>query len=323
MTSSNVASNHVSATMCWSAYIVSTACAIMAIPYVHSFFPSFGPLGTSIVLDLGATAIVYAFSFLNGNSSIYDPYWCTTPLWLGFFFKSEAPGGFWFYEPRETLCLLLLWGWAIRFLVGIPWEGWTTGLHTEDWRYVKFQKQMPSAFYWAFSLSSFHVTPTLLVFAALAPVARVLLQGTSAPPLNVLDAAAAFLTLSGIVIEGVADHQLRRFRREQERRGDGASATCDRGLWQWSRHPNYCGECTFWTGLLGFGISSGAVAAEPALAIGAPLMWAFFRFASVPLMDDRSLERGRRGYEAMMQTTSPLLLWPPIHVRANLADMRG
>ena len=112
---------------------------------------------------------------------------------------------------------------------------------------------------------------------------------------------------SGIVIEGVADHQLRRFRREQERRGDGASATCDRGLWQWSRHPNYCGECTFWTGLLGFGISSGAVAAEPALAIGAPLMWAFFRFASVPLMDDRSLERGRRGYEAMMQTTSPLL----------------
>ncbi|CAE8668456.1 unnamed protein product [Polarella glacialis] len=173
---------------------------------------------------------------------------------------------------------------------------------------------MPSAAYWAFSFSSFHLTPTLLVWAALAPAARVLLQGTAAPPLNALDAAAALLSASGIVLEGVADAQLSRFRRERR----SERATCVVGLWRWSRHPNYFAECTFWTGMLGFGISSGAVQAEPALAIGAPLLWLFFRAASVPLMDQRSLQQKRRGYEVVMRSVSPLLLWPP---RAELASL--
>ena len=164
---------------------------------------------------------------------------------------------------------------------------------------------MPAAAYWAFSFSSFHMTPTLLVFAVLAPVARVLLQGTHAPPLNALDALAALVTSSGILLEAVADSQLHRFRREH-----GAREPCNVGIWRWSRHPNYCGECTFWSGLLLFGWSSGAVSAEPALAVGAPLLWLFFRFASVPIMDERSLER-REGYEAIMRSRSALLLWPP------------
>lgn len=297
----------VSAATCWAAYVVAIVSVFATIPFVDAAFPSLGPLAKSLVLDVGGTIVVYCFSFMGGNSSVYDPYWCIAPLCLGFYCKSEAPGGFWFYEPRETLCLVLLWAWAIRFIVGIPWEGWTTGLHHEDWRYVKFQKQMPSAAYWAFSFSSFHLTPTLLVFAGLAPALGVILQGTSAPPLNALDAAAGVLTTCGIVIEGVADSQLRRFRAAQRE----GSTTCTVGLWRWSRHPNYCGECTFWTGLLCFGVSSGAATAEPALAIGAPLMWAFFRFASVPLMDERSLERRRGTYALVMQTTSALLLWPP------------
>ena len=67
-------------------------------------------------------------------------------------------------------------------------------------------------------------------------------------------------------------------------------------------------------------MSGGAVGTEPLLAIGAPLLWAFFRLASVPLMDERSLERGRIGYVAVMQTTSPLLLWPPFHVRHTVTN---
>lgn len=237
----------VSPTTCWAAYVVALVSITAAIPTLASA-TSLGPLAMGLVLDVGATAIVYAFSFASNNSSLYDPFWCVLPLWLGFYYKSLAPGGFWFYEPRETLCLVLLWTWAVRFFVAIPWDGWTVGLQTEDWRYANFRAQMPSAAYWAFSFSSFHLTPTLLVWAALAPAARVLLQGTAAPPLNALDAAAALLTGGGIVLEGVADVQLSRFR--LDRRSDpirSGWATCTVGLWRWSRHPNYCGECTFWS----------------------------------------------------------------------------
>lgn len=298
----------VSALTCWSAYIISLACITAGVPVIDSSVTTanLGPIAKSFILGITATVIVYLFSFAADNSSVYDPFWCILPLWLGFYYKSQAPGGFFFYEPRETICLVLLWVWAVRFFYAIPWDGWTAGLQHEDWRYEKFRE---FKYYWVFSLSSLHLTPTFLVFFAFTPVARVLLQGTSAPPLNVLDAVAALLTISGIVIEAVADHQLQGFRRQCANSGN--PKTCHIGLWRWSRHPNYFGECTFWMGLLAFGISSGAVGKEPVLATGALLIWIFFRFASVPLMDERSLDRRRHGYAVVMETTSPLLLWPP------------
>jgi len=299
-----MASTIVSATTCRAAYAVALI-SITAVAPTLASATSLGPLSTGLALDAIATAIVYAFSFASNNSSVYDPFWCILPLWLGFFFKSLAPGGVWFYEPRETLVLVLLWAWAVRFFVAIPWDGWTVGLEREDWRYADFRAKLPSPAYWAFSFSSLHLTPTLLVWAALAPASRVLLQGTAAPPLNTLDAAAALLAGGGILLEAVADAQLSRFRRDR-----GGRDSCAVGLWRWSRHPNYCGECTFWSGLLGFGFSSGAAQAEPLLAVGAPLMWLFFRAASVPLMDGRSQKR-RRGYDVIMRAVSPLLLWPP------------
>ena len=70
------------------------------------------------------------------------------------------------------------------------------------------------------------------------------------------------------------------------------------------------GECLFWSGLLLFAAAAGALRAEWWLAVGAALIWAFFRAASVPLMDLRSLSR-RHDYAEVMTSTSALLLMPP------------
>jgi len=297
-----VSSHPVNPRTCWLAYLAAFGTAsASAVVFIWSS-SSVGPLAKGATLSLAATLVVYAFSFSSNNSSVYDPFWCVLPLWLGFYFKSLAPGGFWFYEPRETAVLVLTWVWAVRFFVLVPWEGWTRGLHIEDWRYAQFRAQLPAPAYWTFSLASLHMTPSLLVFAAFAPAARVVLQGTGAPPLNSLDLLAAALTAGGVLLEAVADAQLAHARRQGE--------TCRSGLWRYSRHPNYCGECTFWSGLALFGVSSGAVRSEPLLIVGVAAMWCFFRFASVPIMDSRSCAR-RPDYAAIMQSTSPLLLWPP------------
>ena len=59
-----------------------------------------------------------------------------------------------------------------------------------------------------------------------------------------------------------------------------------------------------------FAVAADALRTERWLVVGAALMWAFFRVASVPLMDARSLSR-RSDYVQVMASTSALLLMPP------------
>ena len=72
--------------------------------------------------------------------------------------------------------------------------------------------------------------------------------------LGVLDGLAVVVGLIASVIEFVADEQMRRFVRVKT-----PGAVMDRGLWRFSRHPNYFGGILFWWSLWVF-----AVAADPA-----------------------------------------------------------
>jgi steroid 5-alpha reductase family enzyme len=56
----------------------------------------------------------------------------------------------------------------------------------------------------------------------------------------------------GFAIEVIADNQKSAFRAKQENRG----SFINQGLWARSRHPNYFGEITLWTGITVMGISS-------------------------------------------------------------------
>jgi steroid 5-alpha reductase family enzyme len=293
----------VSATACRAAYATAlTAATVLAAaaPWPDGWADA--PLRRGLALDAAATVVVYGFSFYNNNSSVYDPYWCVLPLWLLFYWKAEAPGGFWFYEPRETTVLACVWAWAWRFFLFVPWEGWTVGLAREDWRYHDLRAKLGRG-YWGFSLASLHLTPTLLVYGALAPAARVVLAGSDAPPLNRLDAVALVCVVAALALEAAADETLRRHR------AAGKTATCVAGLWGRSRHPNYCGECLFWASLSLFALAADTL--TPALAAGPAAMCLFFRLASVPLMDQRSLARrpdyarATRGLPALVPSLRP------------------
>ena len=81
----------------------------------------------------------------------------------------------------------------------------------------------------------------------------------------------------------------------------------DRGLWGWSRHPNYLGEITFWFALALFGL-----AASPSdwwwVFVGALGMVLLFLTASIPMMEKRSLER-RPSYQDVIDRVP--MLFPP------------
>ena len=266
------AERRVSAAYCWCAYITALA-VITAVALVIDDTPP--SLLRGLGFDVVATLIVYAFSLVADNSSVYDPFWCVLPLWLLAYWRHEATD-----SARALIVMNLVWAWAIRFFVGYPWEGWTRGLAHEDWRYADLRNKLGRG-YWPFSLSSLHLTPTLLVFGALAPAGAIILQ-ESAPPLNVGDLVACVVTVAFLVLEAVADETLRRHRTRSK-------STCVAGPWAWSRHPNYLGECGFWSGIYLFSRAAGI--SDILYAIGPAALWVFFRAASAPLMDARSRAR--------------------------------
>ncbi|MGO7859703.1 DUF1295 domain-containing protein, partial [Rhizobium ruizarguesonis] len=59
------------------------------------------------------------------------------------------------------------------------------------------------------------------------------------------DTLGACIAVAGLVTETVADAQLARFKREQH----SQDQVMDRGLWRYSRHPNYFGEACLWWGV--------------------------------------------------------------------------
>ncbi len=242
------------------------------------------PVTEVLVADLIATLVIFAASVLVNNTSMYDAYWSVIPpvvigAWI--LTAQASTSGL-----RQALVLVAVSVWAIR-LTG-NWARTWTGLGHEDWRYVIARNNGKP--YWPQSFFGFHLFPTLIVFLCL--VAGWPAVGTSTDPVGLLDVLAFVVMLAGTALEFVADHQLHRFN-QNKKPGD----ICNVGLWAWCRHPNYLGEMTFWWGLWLAG-----VAADPSwwwTVVGPIAITAMFRFASIPMIDKRGVER-RPGYEQHM-----------------------
>jgi steroid 5-alpha reductase family enzyme len=247
--------------------------------------------------DVVATIVIFAFSRAYKNSSFYDAYWSVLPpLFVLYWYFTHPDAG---VDPvRAWLVIGLVWLWGIRLTTN--WSVHWGGLHHEDWRYPLVRARAGGAAVWA-DFFGIHLFPTIQVFLGCLPAYAVLTLGQTA--FGWLDALALIVTLGAILVETVADLQLHAF---IARKKPGEFITS--GLWGWSRHPNYLGEIGFWWGLMLFGL-----AAAPGqwwwIVPGALAMSAMFAFASIPFMDQRSVER-RPGYAEHMRRVPALLPWP-------------
>ena len=254
-----------------------------------------------------ATIVIWIFSILNNNSSIYDPYWVIAPPLLALTLKAGGEGtllGPWHWRQIIIIACLILW--AARYHLFYAWSGWRTGLVHEDWRY-EAMRSAPVP-YWLNSLLGMHLFPTVLVYLAFAPAAFIMLSNPSSlPPIGFWDILGTASALGAVTIELTADRQLAVYRASADYKKRGIFRG---GLWKYSRHPNYFGEVLFWVSMVFFAVSGGLLSKNPLLVfIGPVMMAAFFRF-SARLMDMRSLER-RPGYQQVMDETSALVPWFP------------
>lgn len=268
-----------SRTRAWLIVSVAYVLAALAAVGVGFWLRGLSPLAVVGLADLAATIVVFLFSVITRNSSMYDPYWSVAPVPIALYWLAQ-PGSNGFANPRHALIFVLLCIWALR-LTG-NWTIQWRGLAHEDWRYRDIQRQT-GAWYWPVSFLGIHLMPTILVFLgslALWPTLSDYNAGVSW-----LDGVAALVTLGAVLIEGTADIQMSRFRRAP----DYAQRSVPPGLWSVSRHPNYFGEVLFWWGLYLF-----VPLTYPAfwwVIVGPLTILLLFLSTSIPLME-RHLRAG-------------------------------
>ena len=117
-------------------------------------------------------------------------------------------------------------------------------------------------------------------------------------------AVGVILCLIGIFFEAVGDYQLARFKADSVNRG----RVMNRGLWRYTRHPNYFGDFLVWWGFY-------LVAAESGSwwwTIIGPLLMSFLliRVSGVRLLES-SLRSRVDGYDQYVRDTSAFFPFPP------------
>lgn len=270
--------------MLYAAVIAASAALFVALDGLH-------PLVAVLIVDLVATLCIFIASLATRNSSLYDPYWSVVPPFIAWAFIARGDG-----TPalRALLLVVALSVWAVRLTTNWA-RGWS-GLHHEDWRYVMLREKA-SVPGWLIDLSAVHLYPTMQVWVGCLGMYAALTLGDA--PVGALDWIAAGVVIAAAVLQFVADEQMR------AHRATGSPVPFEGGLWALSRHPNYFGEASMWWGVWLFG-----VAANPSswwwTAVGPLTMTALLRFASVPMMDRRSVER-RPGYDAIVQRLPAML----------------
>lgn len=286
--------NKINSTLiCAGAYLVAGFAAFIT----GYLIPGTDAIITALAADCAATVVIFLFSVLLNNSSMYDPYWSVAPLPIAAYWLTSLSGGM--LTPRQIVVLALVTLWGARLTYN--WHRQWKGLAHEDWRYVNFRNST-GRFYWPVSFLGIHFFPTLMVFLGCVPLYAIMAQGANS--LGPVDIAALLVTAGAIAMETMADRQLHAFVKSNPPR----DAVLSSGLWAYSRHPNYFGEVSFWWGIYLFSLA--AVGFQWWMIPGAAMITIMFMGVSIPLIEKRMLARRPR-FAERQRRVSALIPWFP------------
>ncbi|MDH6593410.1 steroid 5-alpha reductase family enzyme [Variovorax sp. TBS-050B] len=195
----------------------------------------FGAALAGLAFTAALAFATWGASLARSDASLVDRVWslCIAGAGAMYFVWLRPQVGL-----RGMGMLLLAGAWALRLSLFITWRNWG---HGEDRRYRRIRaRNQPN-----FGFKSLYLVFGLQAVLAWVVSAPLLAGMSEARPLNALDAAGFALALFGLVFEAVADAQMARFKADRGNEGQ----VMDRGLWRYTRHPNYFGEACVWWGL--------------------------------------------------------------------------
>ncbi len=271
----------------YAAYAAAFAAAALL------FFRIENPLAATAAFTAAATVVVFVVSVICKDVSVYDPYWSVAPPVM--LFLNMVKYSLW--NINSFILFIAVCVWAVR-LTG-NWYFTYRGLGREDWRYAMYREKYSPLVFQLISFTGLHFVPTVVVYAGLVSALYAMRVETFVP----LSLAGLAVMLLAVLLERVSDTSLHAFLKEN----GGEHRTCDVSVWKYSRHPNYLGEMSFWTGMYLYFLPL-----CPDIwyrGLGFLSIIALFLIVSIPMMEKHNLER-RKDYRAYQERTSVLLLLP-------------
>ena len=239
---------------------------------------------------------IWLLSLALRNASIIDIFWGPGFTLLAVAYALLSGDG---YSGRQILVCALAAAWGLRLGGYILLRN---AGHGEDYRYQKMREHAGAAFWWRSLVTVFWLQGLLLWIIAWPLLVAV--HSDSPDHLSVTDGLGAAVWLIGISFEATGDFQLARFKADPANKGQ----VMDRGLWRYTRHPNYFGDATLWWGLwiIAAGTPWGFV------TVFAPALMTFLllRVSGVAMLE-RTIKKRRPAYEDYERRTSAFIPMPP------------
>ena len=200
---------------------------------------------------------------------------------------------------RGTLLAGMATIWGLRLSAYLTWRNWGTG---EDYRYRAMRSRHGKRFPWVSFFTVFLMQGGFTWFVSLPLQLGIASSGPSR--MGALDVLGLGLWLVGLVFEATGDAQLARFRADPS----NAGRVMDRGLWRYTRHPNYFGDAMVWWGLylVAASTSAGVYTVLSPLLMQVLLM----RVSGVALLE-KKLKRSRPEYGDYVSRTNAFYPWLP------------
>lgn len=198
---------------------------------------------------------------------------------------------------REAVLLICVSIWASRLFYHI---GFRALKKSEDIRYHNWRIAWGKTWVWRSYLQVFILQGIIMLIIAL-PIIWVIRHAPSPADFSLFLGTAIWIF--GFLFESVGDTQLKKFKADQRNKGK----IMDRGLWSWTRHPNYFGEVTQWWGIFVM------VALLPAgwITLISPLAitYLILKVSGVPMLEE--LMKDRPGFSEYVRKTSKFFPLPP------------
>jgi steroid 5-alpha reductase family enzyme len=201
-------------------------------------------------------------------------------------------------QGRRWLLLIAGAAWGFRLAWHVARRILGSG---EDPRYAELMEAASGNVNW-YALRKVYLLQLLILWVILLPLPAGMVQGRGLSAVTVIGFA---VWVAGFFFEVVGDWQLTRFKADPANKGK----VMDRGLWRYTRHPNYFGDACMWWGLF---LLSYAVPVQLVTLVSPVLMtFVLTRGTGQRMTERRMSSGGRPGYAEYVARTSGFFPLPP------------